>query len=113
MKLIKLCLKLFLPVVVEETDDNAMEIEGIGDEVAEEIIDDDDGEEQEEAEELGEGTEVEEESLDDPDILVEFEGEKSTLKSRRVLHLRNSKTKQGVARLQEGASGSLNEIDNV
>lgn len=89
-------------------------IEGLGDEVVEENNDDiEDDEDQEEAEEIGE---IDEESVDDPDTTTDHETADTALasdESKRVLCLRNVRTKRGTARLEEGSPGSLNEIDSV
>lgn len=101
----------------ETTDDSLLEIEGIGEEVAEEPIEDgDDDVEQEEAEEIDDFEDLREESVDDPSESIDNDSEEPSTShsgTRKVLHLRNSRTKRGVARLQEGPVGSLNEMDNI
>lgn len=91
-----------------------MEIEGIGEEVPQEINDEEEeeGEDDEEAEE-----EVDEQAVDDPDGLVnkETETQSDSINTvpKKVLHLKNSRTKRGKPRLQESSLPFLDELDNL
>ncbi|KAK3919691.1 General transcription factor 3C polypeptide 1 [Frankliniella fusca] len=100
-----------------DVDNNVLEIEGIGEEVAEEPIEDaDDDAEQEEAEEVDDEDGKVEESVVDPTQPVHNKTDEPNpflTSLKKALHLRTSRTKRGVARLQEGPLGSLADMDSV
>lgn len=105
----------------EADDESHMEIEGIGEEVPQEINDEEEEEEPEEEEDEDEVVveEVEEEgdaeTIDDPDSVAnsETEGQSSSSKPKKILHLRTTRTKRGKPRLQESSLPFLDELDNL
>lgn len=84
-----------------------MEIEGIGEEVAEGVADDDEEEEEENDDERCDDS-VENNISPQVDKSIS-----ATSQTKKVLHLKNVRTKRGTPRLQEGSPGSLDEIDSV
>lgn len=107
------CHSLFL----DEDDDSHMEIEGIGEEVPQEINDEEEEEEEEVEDEEDPEEEGNEESVDDPEGVnkeAEVQSEPTAdNEPKKVLHLRNARTKRGRPRLQESSLPFLDELDNL
>lgn len=86
-------------------------IEGIGEEVPQEVNEEEEEEEDEHADDEND------ETVDDPDSVINDEKEDDSLPScaemKKVLHLKNSRTKRGTPRLQESSLAFLDEIDNL
>ncbi|XP_034239860.1 general transcription factor 3C polypeptide 1 [Thrips palmi] len=101
----------------EAEDDSYMEIEGIGEEVPQEINDEEEEEEEEEEEDAEPEEEVDEEAVDDPESgannETEAQSESPNIEPKKVLHLKNARTKRGKPRLQESSLPFLDELDNL